>query len=192
MRCGLSPMVKRAFGLVALLLAGCSAMLPHGEEIRVSRWSSFEEAKQAFDAVEPYVSDTTHLRGLGFDPDANPNVRILNYLEVLDRVLPDKVLTRDDLAPGLQDCVAAGEACRAFEVNQRETHNKRYGNFVADFLNFRRKTEIRGWEFNAVIVLRDKLVVYKIWSGKPNILEKETKTNPLGPLQGIGPDVVRP
>lgn len=156
-----------------------------------SRWPTFDAAMQAYDAIEPYITDTGELRTLGFDPDANPNVRILNHLEVLERILPNKLLSRQDLPPGLRDCIAAGEACRAFEVNQREIHRKRYGNFMADFLNFKRKTEIRGWEFNAVIVLRENLVIYKVWSGKPNILQEETETNPLGPLQGIGPDAVR-
>lgn len=179
-----------AIGLASVFLAGCSALLPRGEETMTSRWSSFEEAKQAFDAVRPYETTSAELRALGFNADANPNVRILNYLDVLDRLLPNKVLSREDLTPGLLDCISAGEACHGVEVNQRETRNRRYGNFFADFLNFRRKTEIQGWEFSAVIVLRNGEVIYKVWSGKPEILEHKSNTNPLGPLQGIGPDLI--
>lgn len=175
----------------ALVLVGCSSLLPRTRETMPSGWKSFEQAMQSYDAIEPYRTDTAQLQPLGFDAGTNPNVRILSYLEVLERFLPSQLLTREDLAPGLLDCLTAGELCRAFEVNQRRTNNRRYGNFFADFLNFRRKTETTGWEFNAVIVLRENLVIYKIWSGQPQILTHEESTNPLGPLQSVGPSLFR-
>ena len=57
-------------------------------------------------------------------------------------------------------------------------------------LNFKRKVETKGWEFNAVIVLIKDQVVYKTWSGTPEIHEYSDTTNPLGPLQTIGPSLV--
>jgi len=53
------------------------------------------------------------------------------------------------------------------------------------FFNFNRKTMTTGWEFNAVWLVKNDLVVYKLISGKPQVREDETRRNPLGPLQGI-------
>ena len=38
----------------------------------------------------------------------------------------------------------------------------------------------------------DGLVIYKVWSGTPKIEEYRDINNPLGPLQGIGSDAVKP
>jgi hypothetical protein len=43
-----------------------------------------------------------------------------------------------------------------------------------------------GWQFDALIIMQDDLVVYKLWSGKPNILLQEEERSSLGPLQGVG------
>ena len=43
-----------------------------------------------------------------------------------------------------------------------------------------------GWRFNALVVLKDDLVVYKLWGGQPTIRETEKDTRPLGPLQNLG------
>ena len=68
-------------------------------------------------------------------------------------------------------------------INSR---SERVGSFFLDFLNFRRTTEITGWRFNAVVVLKDDVVVYKLWGGRPMIKELNESRNPLGPLQGGG------
>jgi len=71
------------------------------------------------------------------------------------------------------------------------TRRTRYGNFLADLFNFRRKTEIVGWRFKAVVLLADDVVVYKATGGQPAIHEFEESNNPLGPLQGAGERVFR-
>ena len=43
-----------------------------------------------------------------------------------------------------------------------------------------------------MFVLDDGLVIYKVWSGTPNIDEYQDTNNPLGPLQGIGSGAVTP
>ena len=40
-----------------------------------------------------------------------------------------------------------------------------------------------------MFVLKQDLVIYKLWSGTPRIQEYGKKRNPLGPLQGIGSSV---
>ena len=57
---------------------------------------------------------------------------------------------------------------------------------LLDLFNFRRKSTESGWRFEALIVIIDDIVVYKLWGGNPMIdQDKETK-NPLGPLQNSG------
>ena len=175
--------------LAAGLLCGCSAALPHGESRVISRWSSFEEAKQAYDRITPYQTRRQELSALGFSPDAQPNVRILNHADLAERFMLAWAGHEADAPQGLRECQQRCSVCFGYEIEQRETQDRRYGSFLADFFNFRRKTEITGWEFEALLVLVDDLVVYKVWSGTPEIRRYKDKTNPLGPLQGIGPSI---
>ncbi|MDH5299663.1 MAG: hypothetical protein OEV91_11660, partial [Desulfobulbaceae bacterium] len=65
----------------------------------------------------------------------------------------------------------------------RQIDQDRYGNVVLDLFNFRRKTKLTGWEFKAIIVMKQGLVTYKLWGGKPKIDENRDSKNPFGPLQ---------
>ena len=62
---------------------------------------------------------------------------------------------------------------------------------ILDSLNFKRRTEISGWRFTGLIVLKDDLVVYKLWGGQPSIKESEETRNPLGPFQGVAEGAAR-
>jgi hypothetical protein len=104
--------------------------------------------------------------------------------------LPSGLLKREDLDPGVLLCLQAREACRGWELTAARISRTRTGNFFADFTNFSRKTETNGWRFNALILLVDDVVVYRAWGGQPNINEVEVNTNPLGPLQELGPALV--
>lgn len=154
----------------------------------VSHWESFDAAKKAYEQILPYETAEADLERLGFSPYVQPNVRILNHADIARHFLQGSVAD-SMLPPALRDCFARYAACYGYEITQRCTAGKRYGSFLADFMNFRRKTETHGWEFSALIVLIDGQVVYKLWSGVPEIHEKHEETNPLGPLQGIGPSL---
>jgi hypothetical protein len=119
----------------------------------------------------------------------DPNITLLNYLDVLRRFIPSPATDIADLEPGVRDCIKAKSACNGYEVDQKMLKRKRYGNFWADFLNFNRKTDIVGWRFNGVILMKDDLVVYKPTGGQPSIHEHEENKNPLGPLQGLGSSI---
>ena len=175
--------------LVLASTLGCSGLLPHGESTVVSRWEDFDSAKGMYDQIVPYQTREEALDDLGFSPRKQPNVRILNHAEIAQYFLAGSV-DGAPLPPGLRDCFARYAVCYGYEVKQRATEDQRYGNFLADFMNFRRKTVIRGWEFSALIVLIDGQVVYKLWSGTPEIHQQRDETNPLGPLQGVGPAMV--
>jgi hypothetical protein len=66
----------------------------------------------------------------------------------------------------------------------------RTGNLLADFTNFSRRSETTGWRFSALVLLVNDLVVYRSWSGQPSVNEIEVNTNPLGPLQEMGPAII--
>lgn len=187
-----TPLLSLSILVATVIVTGCGSMLPHGADKVISPWGSFDEVMSAYEKVIPAQTRRNELAELGFSPERSPNLRILNHLEIINRVAPQQALSRDDLPAGLLQCLKAQGACQAYEIKVQVTEHKRYGNFLADFLNFRRKVQIRGWAFNAVFVLNDDLVVYKVWNGTPKIDEYSDTTNPLGPLQGIGSGVVKP
>ena len=172
--------------LVPALLAGCGALLPRGESVAESPWQNYQEAQQAFDSIVPYQTTVEDLKKLKLDPLQYPNITLLNYSDVLRRFIPSPSTNAQDLDPGVQDCIRAKSACQGYEVDQKTLKRRRYGNFLADFLNFKRKVDVAGWRFNGVILIRDGIVVYKLTGGQPAIHELEESRNPLGPFQGIG------
>ncbi len=177
--------IMRALCLTSLL-AGCSSLLPSSEQQVSNGWNDFEGVKKSYDQIVPYVTDMDTVRQLGFDPFKTPNMQILNHSQVVSAVLPSPLLDRADIPRGIQDCMQAREACIGYLMEPSRLDRQRVGNFVLDFLNFKRDTLITGWKFGALIVVINNKVVYKQWSGNPRIEETESRRNPLGPLQGIG------
>lgn len=169
------------------VIGGCSGgLLPSVKQTVKSPWQSFEDAKKSYDKIVPHQSTADDLKRLGFDPFETPNVKLVTYLDLIQRFMPNQSITFKDLDPGIQACLRAREACQGYEVMPKITNSKRYGNVFLDLLNFRRKTVTLGWQFFALIILNDNLVVHKIWGGEPGISEFEDKKNPLGPFQNIG------
>ena len=124
------------------------------------------------------------------DPKVNPNITILNYSDLLRRFIPSPSISAAELDPSVRECIAAKTTCIGYEIEQKSMKRNRYGNFLSDFMNFHRKTDIVGWRFNAVVLIKDGVVVYKLTGGQPSIHEHEEETNPLGPFQGHGPQLL--
>jgi hypothetical protein len=78
------------------------------------------------------------------------------------------------------------DACVGYQMEPSKIDQKREGNFLLDFLNFKRNKVTTGWKFSALIVVIDDTVVYKQWDGQPKIEMTDARTNPLGPLQSMG------
>jgi hypothetical protein len=182
------PRVSGAFAIIFLTwcVGGCGALLPKGETVTEGPWQTFWDAQQTFDKIIPHETKVEGLQQFKLDPASNPNVTILNYSDVLRRFIPSPTINMLDLDPGVQECIAAKATCKGYEIDQRVTRRKRYGNFWTDFLNFQRKVDIVGWRFNGIILIKDDMVVYKLTGGQPAIHEREETRNPLGPFQGIG------
>jgi len=176
--------------LLGLTLYGCSNALPRTEDITRSRWNSFDEAMADYEKIAPYVTTVEELKELGYDPYTQPNIRILSYLDIIQRFMPNQSITLDDLDPGLSFCIQSRNLCQAYEARPQKAKTKRVGNVFMDLLTFKRRTIASGWSFNALIVLSDGIVVYKVWSGDPIISGDKLRKNPLGPLQGVSGDTL--
>lgn len=172
-----------------LLVSGCTSLLPRARS-ESSPFKSFDEASKAIDALTPMQSKVNAVMALGIDPVKQPNTVILTHPDIVRRFVPSALLKREDLDPGVLLCLEAREDCRGWELTATRISRARTGNFFADFTNFSRKTETNGWRFNALILLVNNVVVYRAWGGQPNINEVEINTNPLGPLQELGPALV--
>lgn len=173
--------------LVALLFLGaCNGVLPRSVESRMAGWQSFDQAKAAFDRIEPNATSAHDLAALGFDPVEGDNIRMLNYLELQQRFLPNPSIQWADLDPNVRSCLQSHARCRGLEARPTLVRRDRVGNPVLDVFNFRREIEETGWAFDALILLQDDKVLYKTWGGSPRIREHERKDNPLGPLQDLG------
>lgn len=168
------------------LLAGCSSLLPRSQESTPSPWETYREAQAAFDKIVPGQTTLEDLVALSFDPDKIANIAILNYSDVLRRFMLNQSVTMSDLDRGVQECVQAKTVCRGFEINQRLVKKHRNGSFWLDLLGFRRETHTQGFRFNGLVLLKDRVVVYKLTGGQPVIQETENTQNPLGPVQSIG------
>lgn len=174
-----------------LSLGGCASWLPRSQS-ESSPFQTFEEASRAIDSLTPMSSNAANLSQLGLNPVQYPNTVILTHPDVVRRFVPSGLLKREDLDAGVLACLQAREACRGWEITASRIHKQRTGNFLADFTNFSRHSQTTGWRFNALVLLIDDLVVYRAWGGQPRIRETEVSTNPLGPLQDIGPAIVAP
>lgn len=174
---------------LSLLLSACASWLPESHSDNTP-FKSFAEAQQAVESLVPMQSDSKTLESNGFSLAKHPNLILLTHADVVRRFLPTSLLRREDIDPGILHCLEAGGACHGIEVSGAKISRQRRGSFWADFLNFQRRTETRGWRFTTVILMVDELVVYRSWSGQPEIDEVEVTRNPLGPFQDIGPPTV--
>lgn len=179
--------LRRALAFASLgLLVGCSAMLPQKRDIVVSPFESYAQAEEAFDKVVPNETTLKQLFNTGYNISTFPNVETLTYLDLLERFLPRDSITLRDLDDDLRHCLERRLECRGYVLNPSKIRRDRVGNVFLDLFNFRR-TEVRhGWEAEALFVLEENVVVYKLWSGTQRIDEVKQDINPLGPLQNIG------
>jgi hypothetical protein len=174
-----------------LALGACRALLPQGQSGAKSMWPSFEAANATWDQIVPYQTRKSDLAKLGIDPNVSPNISVLTYSDVIRRFVPSSAIAAENIDEGIRECIAAKDQCGAYEVDIKATKRHRSGNFWLDSFNFRRQTEINGWRFNGLVVMKQDLVVYKLSGGQPKIQEAESTRNPLGPLQGIGEGALR-
>lgn len=192
-KAGLFQCVVPTFSIIgmALMLSSCSSLLPDTKQNTQTPWKSYADAQAMFEKVVPGKTRLTELKALGVDPERTSNVAYLGHADLLRRLLPAASFDIRYLDPGLQECVAPTASCFAYQIEQVSLERKRFGNFWLDFFNFKRRVDVFGWQFDAVVVIKGDTVVYKLWSGKPSVHQQEEESSPLGPFQSIGPALVR-
>ncbi|MDA8327296.1 MAG: hypothetical protein M0033_13950 [Nitrospiraceae bacterium] len=166
------------------IIAGCGGLLPSTRETVKSPWTNFDEAKKSYDSIQLDETTARDLKRLGFDPYTNPNIMIITYVDIIQKFMFNPSIKMQDLDEGLQKCIRAKTACRAYSVTPGIIYDKRTGNFFMDFFNFKRHVKKTGWRFDALVVMVDNVVVYKQWGGSPAIDSITDTKNPLGPFQG--------
>ena len=169
--------------IAGLLLSGCSALLPSSHEVTKSPWHNYSSVKAAYDQVVTGKTTLKQLNAIGFNLYSTPNVKQLNYLDV---AATTQSIRWDYLDIDLQRCLVAKDKCQGYEIEPRDVRNNNYGNFMLDILNFRKQISQSGWYFKALFLVVDDTVIYKLWSGIPNIQKSRDIINPLGPLQDAG------
>ncbi len=173
------------FVALVFTTTGCQSLFSSTGQRARTPWQNFDEAQSAYDKVVPHKTTVSELKTMGFDPMTTPNVKILTYLDLIQRFIPNASITFDDLQPDVRACIESKDCCHAYEMDLDLTDNKRFGNLALDIFGFNRKTKTTGWTFKALIIVKDDIVAYKIRSGEPNVDRLEKKTKPLGPLQEL-------
>jgi hypothetical protein len=172
---------------LALVLTntGCKSLFSSTSTKTRTNWKSYDEAESAYDKIIPHKTTVDELKGLGFDPHTTSNIRILTYLDLIQRFIPNASITLNDLQPDVRACIESKDCCHAYEMDLEMTDAKRYGNLALDIFGFNRKTKTTGWTFKALIIVKDDVVAYKLRSGLPNVDRLDKKTKPLGPFQEL-------
>jgi hypothetical protein len=171
----------------ALSLSACASwgVLPSTVETTESPFQTYKSAEDAYAQVKPFVTTTRELKARGFDPYSTPNIRVLNYLDLVPRFLPQQSMKAEDLDPAVQGCLTARQACTGWLAEPSVSSKDRTGNVALDVLGFERETTSTGWKASMLLLVQNGVVVYKLWSGTPTILEVKTEKKPLGPLQDL-------
>ena len=122
------------FGILiaAMITSGCGFLLPSTKQTSKSPWDSFEDAKSSFDKITPYKTTTQEMRALGFDPYTTPNIKILTYVDIMNRFMPNSSIKKEELAEGIQFCIDAQADCSAYEFAPQVKKTKRYGNVLLE------------------------------------------------------------
>jgi hypothetical protein len=168
-----------------MVTAGCRSMFPIEDKRTVNTWTNYEDTQLTFDKIVPHQTTVDDLKKMGLDPHDSPNIKLLNYLDVIERFIPNPSISKTDLPPDIRNCIESRECCQAYELNLDVSHSKRFGNLFLDLFNFKKHTRITGWSFKGLIIIKDGLVTYKLASGEPNVNRLEKKVRPLGPLQEL-------
>ncbi len=146
------------FLALVLLTTGCRSLLPTDDTRTLNQWQNFDEAQASFDKIMPHQTTAEELFKMGWDPETTPNVKILTYLDLIERFLPNASIRMEDLHPDVRACIESKDACRAYELTLDVSHSKRHGNVVLDVLAFKKNTTTTGWNFKALVIVKDDMV----------------------------------
>ena len=185
-------MIKKNI-LIALMLvmfSGCSFLLPSKTTVRNGSWTDFDEVELTYNKVLPKKTSVDDLKKFGFDPYKSSNIKIESYLEIMRRF--DLLNTGRNIPEPVALCLTKFNKCQAYVANISYEYDKRIGNALLDITGFREEVLREGWTFQAVFIIQDSVVVYKVWSGEPIKSEYIDAISPLGPLQALDDLIMGP
>ncbi|NWH09115.1 MAG: hypothetical protein HXY22_10825 [Alphaproteobacteria bacterium] len=177
-----------ALGAALLALSGCARwVLPSNTEARAAPEGidSYETAQNTFGRIAPFETSAAELAEMKIHPGVTPNLRVANYLEIVQRFMPQPTIRLQDLDPAVQACINAKDDCEAWIVSLGNTESARVGDVSLDLLGFEKQTQSTSWNAEMVLLLTDDVVIYKLWGGAPLIQETKTERKPLGPFQDL-------
>src|SRR5690349_8733410 len=92
----------RLAALVAMMMVatGCKSLCCSTAARTKSPWQNLEQIQCAYDDINTNKPTATDLRRLGFDPYADANIKVLNYLDIMQRFLVNPSIRKEDLPPG--------------------------------------------------------------------------------------------
>jgi hypothetical protein len=176
---------------LSLLLSSCVTtpnLLPSSHDETASAHHSYNCVKTSYDQIVLNQTTKEDLKKLGFNIYDGKNIEVLTYVDVSKLFMHNSAISKEELPEGVLECLQAKGGCQAYKFSAQNIEKKRFGNYLADALNFRKKVHYTGWKFEALFIMVDGKVVYTLHSGQPNIDRTEIEKNPLGPLQGFGGD----
>lgn len=181
-----SSVAKPAMGVVLAVLSGCAQFLPTSRAEEASPFATFEAAASAIEQVEPQRTSLQEMKTLGLDPQASSNVREIPYPQLVAQLVESSSLALSELDPGIRECIAVRQRCRAYQFRFSRVARERTGNALLDFFNFDRTTRTSGWRFEGVVLIRDgEVILFRNHGGEPRIDSVERVRNPLGPFQNL-------
>jgi hypothetical protein len=170
----------------AVSLSACARwVLPSNSTTTDSPFQNYRSAEDAYNRITPYVTTVAELKSRGLNPYTAPNVKVLNYLDLVPRFLPQASMKQEDLDPAVRACLSARDSCTGWLAEPSVLASDRTGNVPLDMLGFDRTTTSTGWKASMLLLIQNGVVVYKLWSGTPSIIETKRDTKPLGPLQDL-------
>jgi len=170
----------------ALNLGACARwILPSSQEATETPYDTYEQAEQAFKRIVPFETSEEDLAAMGLHPRKTPNIKVVNYLEIMKRFLPQETVRLADLDPAVQACLNARDACKGWILAPERIARDRVGDVSLDVLGFDRETVSSGWRAEMVLLIVDGVVIYKLWSGTPVVQETKREVKPLGPFQDL-------
>jgi len=122
---------------------------------------------------------------LGFDVRKATNVEILSYLGVTAHFMPRNSIGLQDLDPSVRTCIQRRERCTGYLFKLERRQEQRVGNVALDALSFSRTTVTSGWSAEALFLVENGTVMYKLLSGSPKLDTVRERVQPLGPLQDL-------
>lgn len=161
-------------------------MLPRGSSATPSPFADFEQARTAAEKIVAFKTNAADLAALGFDPNDGKNVTLIPYPDIAARLAPNPVLPLSALDPGVRACIEAQTACHAYLFHFEQLDRQRQGGFWSDFLNIKRVTQVTGWWFDLLVVVKGDAILFRNVAGQAHTDRVERQSNPLGPLQGAG------